>query len=259
LHLYSVLHIEPNDLKQHLEWDAEGQIGKDDFLLGMRQFLAEEKKKRHLVMRQDKKHHQESLTEAKVDRLLQVRAAFDSADTNNDGLIQFEELREMVERMGRCISDEELRLTFSALDGNDSGTIEWVEFLYALGSSAADSILGWESKASLEMPHINLTRGDDDMMFSNAIWFNYVQNCVAAYRKSFAKSEPGEMPNRKKAREYFEKVVRPRKRMISNGAPFKGSGNQGRWRLAAPGEDGKVREPPKKPLTLTPTTSSRTN
>jgi Ca2+-binding EF-hand superfamily protein len=215
-----ILGVVTEELRQSLNWDADNSIGLQDFLHGMSD-LIDANKRDHSVGSGN------SLDESKLDRLLAVRSAFDHADTDGDGFIQFDELKTMIVRMGRTVSDEELQQISHSLDTDDSGTIEWVEFLHALGGEGGMQLLGSQADGQLDMPNISVTRGGADMMHANAIWFNYVQNCVVQQRDKYAEHEG--KPDKEKAEEYFKNVIQP-KRILDK--------RSGKWRLSVPGEAG---------------------
>ncbi|KAG2446603.1 hypothetical protein HYH02_008588 [Chlamydomonas schloesseri] len=68
----------------------------------------------------------------KADEVDQLRELFVAADTNKNNLIDFEELRAALTKLGRAVDDAELRRLFDAADVDGSGELDYREFVAAL-------------------------------------------------------------------------------------------------------------------------------
>ncbi|KAJ5332544.1 EF-hand [Penicillium brevicompactum] len=65
------------------------------------------------------------------------KAVFEAADVNNDRRISVDELLEVARKQGIEMSNEEAAEFIKDFDNNNSGTIEFSEFLKGLGEREA--------------------------------------------------------------------------------------------------------------------------
>mmetsp|Transcript_46981 Transcript_46981/g.124362 ORF Transcript_46981/g.124362 Transcript_46981/m.124362 type:complete len:547 (+) Transcript_46981:1610-3250(+) len=63
------------------------------------------------------------------EQLSMLRDAFSAFDTNDDGAITLTELKTVLEKLGFFYTDAEAQALIAAVDADDSGCIEWKEFL----------------------------------------------------------------------------------------------------------------------------------
>jgi Ca2+-binding EF-hand superfamily protein len=68
----------------------------------------------------------ENITE---EQLKDYWMAFNAYDKDGNGSISVEELRGVVESLGHTVTDEELRAMIAEVDTDDSGTLDFAEFL----------------------------------------------------------------------------------------------------------------------------------
>ena len=60
---------------------------------------------------------------------LRQNQEFDLYDEDNSGFIDLNELRELLEKLGEDLSEDELQQAFKELDQDSSGEIEFFEFV----------------------------------------------------------------------------------------------------------------------------------
>eukprot|EP01012_Entosiphon_sulcatum_P043197 TRINITY_DN5741_c0_g1_i1.p1 TRINITY_DN5741_c0_g1~~TRINITY_DN5741_c0_g1_i1.p1 ORF type:complete len:1427 (-),score=175.58 TRINITY_DN5741_c0_g1_i1:1387-5667(-) len=66
--------------------------------------------------------------EVDVEQLEQLKAIFDSADTNGGGSLDEEEFIQLAPIIGQNLTKEQLRLWFMRIDANANGCVDWEEF-----------------------------------------------------------------------------------------------------------------------------------
>ena len=64
-----------------------------------------------------------------LSNLCYLKQEFDLYDIDNSGFIDLRELRDLLEKLGESLSDEEMIQAFSELDSDQSGEIEFSEFV----------------------------------------------------------------------------------------------------------------------------------
>ena len=64
-----------------------------------------------------------------LNNLCYLKQEFDLYDEDNSGFIDLNELRELLEKLGEDLSEEELQQAFQELDQDASGEIEFFEFV----------------------------------------------------------------------------------------------------------------------------------
>lgn len=68
-----------------------------------------------------------------------LREQFEAADTDNSGAIDAEELYAVCKKMGENISLKQCKAIISEVDDDDSGKIEWEEYLIVMGKRKGDA------------------------------------------------------------------------------------------------------------------------
>ena len=64
-----------------------------------------------------------------LNNLCYLKQEFDLYDEDNSGFIDLNELRELLEKLGEDLSEDELQQAFHELDQDSSGEIEFFEFV----------------------------------------------------------------------------------------------------------------------------------
>ena len=75
----------------------------------------------------------------------EVKAAFNSWDTDKDGQISFAELKSAVQRSGQKLSDDDLNAIFVVGDRDQNGEIDLEEFMSLMIPSASDVVTKFRS------------------------------------------------------------------------------------------------------------------
>merc|ERR1719328_743634 len=75
----------------------------------------------------------------------EVKAAFNSWDSNKDGQISFAELKAAVQRSGQRLSDEDINAIFVVGDVDQNGEIDLEEFKAMMLPSASDVVTKFRS------------------------------------------------------------------------------------------------------------------
>lgn len=71
-------------------------------------------------------------------RLAEMKAVFNMFDADCSGTLDITELKNVVNSIGLALEDWELRSMIAEVDSDESGTIDWSEFLYLMSKKAVD-------------------------------------------------------------------------------------------------------------------------
>lgn len=72
------------------------------------------------------------------ERLAELREVFNTFDQNGDGTLAVKEISLALRSVGLSLSDFELRAIIGEFDANESGAIDWLEFLFLMSRKAVD-------------------------------------------------------------------------------------------------------------------------
>ena len=113
------------ELVQKVDKNHDGQIDFDEFVSAMTSLWGNEPENTS----EQKKRPQRSYTQRmSTHDLDDVRQCFEKFDTNGDGTISFDELKEVMHGLGEKLTEQELKDMMTDADTNKNGLIDFDEF-----------------------------------------------------------------------------------------------------------------------------------
>lgn len=101
-----------------------------------------------------------------------IVASFKALDTKRDGKLDFEELRDGLERLGIEIDDERAELFFNILDTDEDGFIsyeEWVQFLLFVPLNSDDKVVPLQAAYEFFVEELDLSSEGDFFLSSETL------------------------------------------------------------------------------------------
>lgn len=70
-----------------------------------------------------------------------MRSTFDMFDTDKSGTISVNELKSVLKKLGKNMSDKEIKKMMSSVDKDQSGEVDFDEFCQMMGMSSEDELI----------------------------------------------------------------------------------------------------------------------